>query len=254
MKIISFFNRKGGVGKTSISFLFGRYLANTNNRVLLLDLDPQRTLTNHFLRLEGTEPTRLKDKTVFEVLLEKIKIHEAIIQSKQNSLSILPGSFDLSEIQSNISNYAIKDILGPVNNDFDYCICDNAPNWSALIQSSLFISDKIIIPTLCSIEDFEQTQWSLAKIKKATDAERMIVLNQFNIDKISKNDQELLSLFNGVFEDCLLKSSILSSGLVRRYTLRGENITDAKGKAKFLNHFTRFVNEITDKKVKTKVF
>jgi len=254
MKTISFFNRKGGVGKTSISFLFSRYLANTGHRVLQLDLDPQRTLTNHFLRLEGIKLSNLQDKTIFEVILEKIGINEAIIKSKHLSVSIIPGSFDLSEIQSNISNFAIKDILEPIRNDFDYCICDNAPNWSSLIQSSLFISDKIIIPTLCAIEDFEQTQWSLSKTKKVTDAERNILLNQFNGEKISRNDQELLDLFSEVFEGHLLKSSIPNSNLVRRYTLRGENITDAKGKAKFLSHFTSFVNEIIGKEVKATVF
>ena len=69
MKTISIYNFKGGTGKTSLTFLLGNYLALKGKKVLLIDSDPQSSLTKSFKKLEGntvydlslihiSEPTR----------------------------------------------------------------------------------------------------------------------------------------------------------------------------------------------------
>ena len=80
MKTISYYNRKGGVGKTTVSFLFSRFLISAGKKVLILDLDPQKSLTSHFTRLHKIDRKRLKEQNAFTVLLGKDDINEAIIQ------------------------------------------------------------------------------------------------------------------------------------------------------------------------------
>ena len=54
MKTISIYNFKGGTGKTSLAFILGNYLAMNGKKVLLIDSDPQSSLTKSFKKLEGT--------------------------------------------------------------------------------------------------------------------------------------------------------------------------------------------------------
>jgi chromosome partitioning protein len=254
MKTISFFNRKGGPGKTSLSFLFARFLAAAAARVLFIDTDPQRTATNHFARLERIKRQEYLDKNIFNVLLDRQGIRDAII--KAGNVSLLASSFDLSEIVASTSAFAIKNILDELQKDYDYCIIDHGPNFSQLNESGLFASDIIVIPTLPDVEGLEQTEWSIKKIARvAPDAKMKIIINQFKGEHPGKLERELLEMFGPVLDGKLLNSSIPATKLIRRYTATGEQINDtAKGKAAFLDKFTEFVNEVTGKKYQVKIF
>lgn len=246
MKTICFFNRKGGAGKTSLSFLFARFLAASGKKVLFLDLDPQRTATNHFSRLEGIDRETYKDKNAFPVLMGKTSIEEAIIKTPDN-IDLLPGSYDLAEIQATISPFAVAEILKPVKKNYDYCIQDHAPNWSNLIQAGIISADTVLIPSLPAIEDLEQTEWSFNKTKSTNPkADVKIIMNQ--LSKPGRLERELLDHFQPSFNGSLLETYIPATGLIRRYTATGEKITTAKAKTDFLNKFSEFVREATSEK------
>ena len=243
MKIASIYNRKGGTGKSSLCFLAARYLAKAGRRTLAVDLDPQRTITNHFARLENLDGEKAKNKNAFTVLMEKDAIYEAR-QEIGDNLDLLPGSYDLSEIQSNLPVYAVRDALEHVLDEYDYCLLDNAPNWTALIQASLFAAGLVVIPTLPAAEDLEQAEWSLIRAAKVSRAERRIVLNQHNGERAGKRVRELMEYYGPVFNSFLLESWIPSSSLVRRYTGTGEELNQAaKNKADFMERFAGFMSE-----------
>lgn len=258
MKTISFYNRKGGVGKTTISFLFSRFLAAANKKILILDLDPQKSLTSHFARLHKMDRKILKEQNAFSVLLGKDNINDTIAQIDKDKFSncyLLPGSFDLSDIQGNISILSVKNSLKQLKIKFDYCIIDLSPNFSTLIQAALVASDLIIIPSLPAIEDMEQADWTYKKIETVCDAERKILLNQFKFDKPGKLEKEVMDFYIPTFNGHCLKYSIPPSGLIRRYTQTGESITLlAKSKVSFMENFTSFVKEVTKENFKVVSF
>ncbi|MBK9498706.1 MAG: AAA family ATPase [Leptospiraceae bacterium] len=258
MKTISYYNRKGGVGKTTVSFLFSRFLISAGKKVLILDLDPQKSLTSHFTRLHKIDRKRLKEQNAFTVLLGKDDINEAIIQIDSEKFSncyILPGSFDLSDIQGNISILSVKNALKQLKIKFDYCIIDLSPNFSTLIQAALVSSDLIIIPSLPAIEDMEQADWTYKKIETVCGADRKILLNQFKHDKPGKLEKEVMDFYIPSFNGHCLKHSIPPSGLIRRYTQTGESITSsAKAKVSFMESFAAFVKEATKENLKVTSF
>jgi len=246
MKTISFYNRKGGVGKSSLCLMAARYLAKTGRRALVADLDPQRTLTNHFTRLEGLDVASARGKNAFTTLMNRDAIYEARVEIDEN-LHLLPGSYDLSEIQSNLPVYSVKDALEHVLDEYDCCLLDNAPNWTALIQSALHASGLVIIPALPAIEDLEQAEWTLIRTAKVSGAERRIVLNQHDGRRAGARFRDLMSHYEQVFSGCLLDSWIPSSGLVRRYTGTGEKLNrGAKAKVDFTERFADFMGETFD--------
>ena len=252
MKTISFYNRKGGVGKTILSFMFARFLSTTGKKVLFLDLDPQRTATNHFARIEDIDRKEYLEKNCFDVLRNVKNIKDSLIQAGE--VSLLAGNYDLSELM--FDQQRIKDILTECENDFDYCIIDNAPNYTLIHQSMIHASDIIIIPTLADHENLEQTAWTSNRVTKVKpDIEKRILLNQYNLEKPVKKEKEYLEQFLPLFENIVLPVSIPEKkDIVRSYSARNEKVTTAKSKQLFLNNFTQFVNTVTNNNFQVEAF
>ena len=249
MKVISFFNRKGGTGKTSLSFMFARYIAASKNKVIFLDLDPQRTATNNFIRFSDITKNDIIEKNIFEVLLDKKSISGCKL-SIDSFTDILAGSYDLSEIQATASPFCIQDIKENVKDDYDYMIIDNAPNFSNIIQAAIVAADLVIIPTLPALEDVEQAHWTLDRVRKVNrQAECKILMNQFNFDRFGKLVSEILEAYEPIFKDDLLKFAIPDSQKIRAYTATGEKITNAKNKESILDNFSNLYNYVSGQSI-----
>lgn len=147
-KIISVINFKGGVGKTTTTHSLGSALKTLGKNVLLVDIDPQASLT--FATLEVTPIF-----TIGEVFLKKIKINNSII--KTSNFDIIPSnlSFNLVERQL-FSKFGTEKILQraleDLNTIYDYIIIDCPPSLNLFTINAIIPSDYIIIP--CETEVF----------------------------------------------------------------------------------------------------
>jgi cellulose biosynthesis protein BcsQ len=174
MKIISLFNHKGGVSKTTTTFNLGWMLAEKGYRTLIVDTDPQCNLTALVLGYSSIDDTsQFYEKNpncdlyscILPVLNGEGKHIEAVpVETAHPNLSLLCGNLQLSEAETQISVAlttalklpAMRNIPGVLGEcirstartyGFDYVIVDMSPSVGALNQCLLMASDFFIVPT-----------------------------------------------------------------------------------------------------------
>ncbi len=162
MKIISFINMKGGVGKTTSVVEIAALLATEHKKkVLVIDLDPQTNATLSFITLENWE--QIKDEaTIADVLGmnrgassrdEEFDIENAIIKNVCGikNLDLIPSHLeltflDLDLVSAPARESVLKNQFEKANLDYDYVLIDCPPNLTLAPQNALIISDYIIVP------------------------------------------------------------------------------------------------------------
>ena len=187
-KIISMFNHKGGVSKTTTSFHLGWALAEKHKRVLLIDADPQSNLTSLALSIPDEDAleelyNRKNSNDIYSLvkpLMQSARIEISkndtlsnIVASKCENLYILPGHLQIEEFSNQLtlalsmgisSDFSIfRNFPGYLIyafhkiaefNKIDYIIIDMAPSLSALNQVLVMGSDYLISP--CSPDFFSE--------------------------------------------------------------------------------------------------
>lgn len=145
-KIISFTNKKGGVGKTTTAINMAAYCADFGKRVLLIDLDSQGNATTGL----GFSKSALK-KSVYNVLIEDEKIVNNILPTQVKLLDILPANVDLTGAEVDLvykraREHILKNALESVKDSYDYIFIDCPPSLGLLTVNAWVASDSIIIP------------------------------------------------------------------------------------------------------------
>ena len=140
-KIISISNHKGGVGKTTSAINIGAGLNKLGKKVLLIDLDPQANLSQS---LGLINPERnIYGAIRGEYNLEPVKVLKG--------LDVIPSTLDLSGAEVELSGeagreYIIKELIGPLRNQYDYILIDSPPSLGLLTINALTASQEILIP------------------------------------------------------------------------------------------------------------
>ena len=119
-RIIAIANQKGGVGKTTTAINLSACLAESGQKVLTVDFDPQGNATSGL----GIEKGEI-DKTVYDLLVGECDIEECLISNMQENLDLLPSNVDLAgaEIELlEIENTIIKLINDQCPDGRQYCI------------------------------------------------------------------------------------------------------------------------------------
>jgi chromosome partitioning protein len=134
---ISVFNFKGGTGKSTTALNLGAALASPKRRVLLIDLDGQRTLS-FGLGMDGQEPTALdwlNSKEAIAPLLSQVK-----------HLSLIPGDVQMFRLSADADIFtpALSRLTG-----FDIALMDCPPSLGVVSVQAILASDRVLIPTLC---------------------------------------------------------------------------------------------------------
>ena len=148
MKIISFTNQKGGVAKTTSCLNVGAALAIEGKKVLLIDLDPQGSLT----KCVGICNLDQQDVTTYEVLKGNASITKAIrCISRTACYDIIPVDIRMSGAEIELisipgRDYLLKEALTELKSCYDYVLIDCNPSLNILTLMALTASDSVIIP------------------------------------------------------------------------------------------------------------
>lgn len=148
MKIISVFNQKGGVGKTTTVVNLAAALGLEGKKVLIVDMDPQGNSTSGV----GIDKTSL-EKTVYDLVIGNEDIKDLILKTEEDNVKIVPSNVSLSgaEVEMvNIENREsiLKKSLGEIDG-YDYILIDCPPSLGVLSINALTASDTVLIPIQC---------------------------------------------------------------------------------------------------------
>ena len=149
MKILSIVNQKGGVGKTTTTINLSACLFKMKRKVLLIDLDPQSNAT----RGSGLEAGSLK-YNINDVLLDRARLEDVIVNSQYDGYDILPSTPDLTESEVSLvareeREYILKNKLVSVSKSYDYILMDCPPSLNILTVNSLVSATGVVIPVQC---------------------------------------------------------------------------------------------------------
>jgi chromosome partitioning protein len=167
-KIVALANQKGGVGKTTTAINLGASVAACERRVLLLDLDPQANATS------GVGITDA-ERSMYDVLIEKMPLREIIVPTEIPTLFIAPGSVDLVgaevELREAIGReYYLKRVLDPVASDYDYVFIDLPPSLGLLTVNGLTAAHSVLVPLQAEYFALEGVSQLLATIERVQGA------------------------------------------------------------------------------------
>lgn len=151
------FNRKGGVGKSTITCNLAAIAASKGKKVLVIDLDPQANSTS-YLGHNG------KDDVVgiaefFESTItrnyRKFTADDYIRETPYENLSLISSSYALVDIESKLEAkhkiYKLRDFINSLNGEFDEIYIDTPPALNFFTLSALITADRCLLPYDCSV-------------------------------------------------------------------------------------------------------
>lgn len=164
-------NQKGGVGKTTTAINLSAYLAALDQRVLLVDLDPQANATSSL----GVDKSKVKGG-VYEALINEAPVSSFVLHSPRLKLALLPASPALAGAEVELVGLLAREsqlqrALAPAEANYDYILIDCPPSLGLLTLNGLVSArNGVIIPVQCeylALEGLGQLTHTLTRVRQA---------------------------------------------------------------------------------------
>ena len=173
-KVISVANQKGGVAKSTTTLNLGVGLVKQGKRVLLIDADPQGSLTASLGYVEPDDiGTTLATIMMGVINDEEIGEEEGILHHKEQ-IDLLPANIELSALEVTMSNVMsreliMKEYIDTMRSRYDYILIDCMPSLGMMTINALVASDTVLIPVQAAylpVKGLQQLIRTISMVKK----------------------------------------------------------------------------------------
>ena len=173
-KVISVANQKGGVAKSTTTLNLGVGLVKQGKRVLLIDADPQGSLTASLGYVEPDDiGTTLATIMMNIINDEEIGEEEGILHHKEQ-IDLLPANIELSALEVTMSNVMsreriMKEYIDTMRSRYDYILIDCMPSLGMMTINALVASDTVLIPVQAAylpVKGLQQLIRTISMVKK----------------------------------------------------------------------------------------
>ncbi len=166
-KILALFNQAGGVAKTTLTMNLGYHLSMRQHRVLLVDIDPQASLTSFM----GKEPSEL-ETTIYDALVPKDDDEELLpIHKNIHGMDLLPSNIELANAEqelifASLRELRLSQVLEPVRDNYDFILIDCPPSLGILSHISLVAANYVLVPIQCQFKALKGTDSLLKTVAR----------------------------------------------------------------------------------------
>ncbi|MCH3965495.1 MAG: AAA family ATPase [Clostridium sp.] len=213
VRVISIFNQKGGVGKTTTSINLSTYLAIKGFDILNIDIDPQGNTTSGL----GFDKNII-DESIYDILCSNIQI-ETVMKKYEliDNFYIIPSNMELAGAEVELINMEnreniLKHKIKSMNKKFDFVFIDCPPSLGILTINALASSDTVLIPIQCefyALEGVGQLVNTLQLVKRSLNPELKVegvVMSMY--DGRTKLSNEVLAEVKKYFKDKVYNTTI----------------------------------------------
>ncbi len=148
-KVIALANQKGGVGKTTTAINLAASLAVLEQRILLIDADPQANATSGM----GFDIRTIKT-SIYECLIDELDPNGIILNTEVEKLDLIPSHIDLVGAEIEMTNLPkrekiLKTVVSKIEDNYDFILIDCSPSLGLITLNALTASDSVLIPVQC---------------------------------------------------------------------------------------------------------
>jgi len=248
-RVVSMCNQKGGVGKTTTTINLGASLAEFGRKVLLVDFDPQGSLSVGL----GLNPHQM-DLTVYNLLMDReVKLADVVVPTGVPGMDLLPSNIDLSAAEVQLVHEVAREqtlqrVLAPAIDDYDVILIDCQPSLGLLTVNALTASDGVIVPLECeyfALRGVALLKTTIDKVKERLNPRLEIdgVLGTM-FDGRTLHGREVMARLVEAWGDTVFHTVIRRTVKFSDSTVAGEPITSYAGTSAGADSYRQLAKEV----------